>query len=129
MAGNQSKNPVIFGAVILSFAWNLVLLFGVVLDLDLVETRAAGGQFIQFPTEVRIAYLLQSVLVIYQIWIFKCLYYAESIRFKCLPRFFLTIGIIGILLNALSRSANERWNVIPGAIISWAFWYYGLKKN
>jgi len=35
------------------------------------------------------------------------------------------VGIIGILLNAASRSSNERWNIIPAAVITWAFWYYG----
>jgi hypothetical protein len=33
------------------------------------------------------------------------------------------------LANAASRSANERWNVIPAAIITWSFWYYGIKRE
>jgi hypothetical protein len=39
------------------------------------------------------------------------------------------MGILGILANAASRSANERWNVIPAAIITWSFWYYGIKRD
>ena len=123
------KNPLVFVVVLLSFAWNSFLVLGVVLDLDFVETRAAGGQFKEFPTEIRIVYLLQLLLVIYQLWIFKLIFNTESIRLKWLPKFFVVVGIIGILLNALSRSLNERWNVIPAAIITWAFWYYGVKKE
>ena len=123
------KNPLVFVVVLLSFAWNSFLVLGVVLDLDFVETRAAGGQFKEFPTEIRIVYLLQLLLVIYQLWIFKLIFNTESIRLKWLPKFFVVVGIIGILLNAVSRSLNERWNVIPAAIITWAFWYYGVKKE
>jgi hypothetical protein len=123
------KNQLVFVVVLLSFAWNSFLVLGVVLDLDFVETRAAGGQFKEFPTEIRIVYLLQLLLVIYQVWIFKLIFNTESIRLKWLPKFFVVVGIIGILLNAVSRSLNERWNVIPAAIITWAFWYYGVKKE
>jgi hypothetical protein len=48
---------------------------------------------------------------------------------KWLPNLFVIVGIIGILLNAASRSSNERWNIIPAAVITWAFWYYGVKKE
>ena len=123
------KNPLVFVVVLLSFAWNSFLVLGVVLDLDFVETRAAGGQFKEFPTEIRIVYLLQLLLVIYQVWIFKLIFNTESIRLKWLPKFFVVAGTIGILLNAVSRSLNERWNVLPAAIITWAFWYYGVKKE
>jgi hypothetical protein len=39
------------------------------------------------------------------------------------------LGVIGILANAASRSSNERWNVIPAAVITWAFWYYGVNRG
>lgn len=123
------KNPFLYGVVLLSFAWNLFLLVGVVLDLHFVETRAAGGQFTEFPAGVRVIYLLQSALVVYQAWIFRKIYYSESIRVKWLPKFFLFVGVLGILLNSASRSSNERWNVIPAAVITWAFWSYGVKKG
>jgi hypothetical protein len=53
----------------------------------------------------------------------------RKIRFEWLPRVFVVIGVLGVLVNAVSRSADERWNVIPGAIITWAFWYYGVKRE
>ncbi|MBU3693165.1 MAG: hypothetical protein FGM47_06590 [Candidatus Nanopelagicaceae bacterium] len=68
-------------------------------------------------------------LVVYQAWIFKLIVYKEPIRFTWIPRLFVIVGVIGVLLNAFSSSASERWNVIPAAIITWAFWYYGVKKE
>jgi len=129
MGLNLSKNLVVFGVVLLSFAWNLFLLIGVIFNLEFVQTRAAGGQFKDFPAGVRVIYLIQSALVIYQVWIFKQIFHAEPISMKWLPKLFVIVGIIGILLNAASRSSNERWNIIPAAVITWAFWYYGVKKE
>ena len=129
MGLNPSKNLLVFGVVLLSFAWNLFLLIGVIFNLEFVQTRAAGGQFTDFPAGVRVIYLIQSALVIYQVWIFKQIFHAEPISMKWLPKLFVIVGIIGILLNAASRSSNERWNIIPAAVITWAFWYYGVKKE
>jgi len=119
----------VFIAVLLSFAWNIFLLVGVILNIEFVHSRAAGGQFTDFPTSIRVVYILQLALVVYQVWIFKLIFNREPIRLKWLPKLFFIVGIIGILLNALSRSSNERWNVIPAIIITWAFWYYGVKKE
>jgi hypothetical protein len=124
-----SRNPVVLCAVVMSFAWNIFLLVGVILNISYVHTRAAGGQFTDFPAAIRVAYLLQLALVIFQAWIFKRIFQAEQIRFNWLPKLFVVVGIIGILLNTASRSSSERWNVIPAAVITWAFWFYGVKKK
>ena len=129
MKQKLSRNPIVFVIVLLSFAWNAFLLIGVVLNIGFVHTRAAGGQFIEFPTEIRVVYFLQLALVIYQVWIFKLIFHADPVRPNWIPKLFFTLGILGILLNAASRSSNERWNVIPAAIITWSFWYYGVKKE
>ena len=129
MRQNLSRNPLVFGAVLLSFAWNIFLLVGVILNNGFVHTRAAGGQFTDFPASIRVVYVLQLVLVVYQVWIFKQIFHTEPIRLKWLPRFFVIVGFLGILVNAASRSSNERWNVIPAAVITWAFWYFGVKKE
>jgi hypothetical protein len=129
MRQNLSRNPLVFGTVLLSFAWNILLLVGVILNLGFSHTRAAGGQFTDFPASIRVVYVLQLVLVVYQVWIFKQIFHTEPIRLKWLPKFFVIVGILGILANAASRSSNERWNVIPAAIITWSFWYYGVKKK
>ena len=129
MKQKLSRNPIDFVIVLLSFAWNAFLLIGVVLNLGFVHTRAAGGQFIEFPTEIRVVYFLQLALVIYQVWIFKLIFHSDSVKPNWIPKLFFTLGILGILANAASRSSNERWNVIPAAIITWSFWYYGVKKE
>ena len=129
MKQKLSRNPLVFAIVLLSFVWNVFLLAGVVLNLGFVHTRAAGGQFIEFPTEIRVVYFLQLALVIYQVWIFKLIFHSDSVKPNWIPKLFFTLGILGILANAASRSSNERWNVIPAAIITWSFWYYGIKKE
>ena len=129
MKQKLSRNPIVFVIVLLSFAWNAFLLIGVVLNIGFVHTRAAGGQFIEFPTEIRVVYFLQLALVIYQVWIFKLIFHSDPVKPNWIPKLFFTLGILGILLNVASRSSNERWNVIPAAIITWSFWYYGVKKE
>ena len=129
MKQKLSRNPLVFAIVLLSFVWNVFLLLGVVLNLGFVHTRAAGGQFTDFPTGIRIIYVLQLALVAYQVWIFKLIFHSDSVKPNWIPKLFFTLGILGILANTASRSANERWNVIPAAIITWSFWYYGIKKE
>jgi len=129
MEQKLSRKPAVFITVLACFAWNIALLIGVVLNGGFAHSRAAGGHYSNFPTSIRIAYLLQLALVIYQVWVFKVIFHAQSARPTWLPKFFFIVGILGTLVNAISRSANERWNVIPAAIITWAFWYYGIKKG
>ena len=129
MKQKLSRNPLVFAIVLLSFAWNVFLLIGVVLNLGFVHTRAAGGQFTDFPTGIRVAYVLQLALVAYQVWIFKLIFHSDPVKPNWIPKLFFTVGILGILANAASRSSNERWNVIPAAIITWSFWYYGIKRD
>ena len=129
MKQKLSRNPLVFAIVLLSFAWNVFLLIGVVLNLGFVQTRAAGGQFTDFPTGIRVAYVLQLALVTYQVWIFKLISHSDPVKPSWIPKLFFTLGILGILANAASRSSNERWNVIPAAIITGSFWYYGIKRE
>lgn len=125
----SGRNPIVFATVLFSFTWNAFLLIGVVLDLGFAHSRAAGGQFSQFPTEIRIVYFLQLALMVYQVWIFNRIFHSYPVKPNWIPKLFFILGILGVLLNAASRSANERWNVIPAAIITWSFWYYGVKKK
>ena len=129
MKQKLSRSPLLIAAVLLSFAWNAFLLIGVVLNLSFVHTRAAGGQFTDFPTGIRIIYVLQLALVAYQVWIFKLILHSDPVKPKWIPKLFFTLGILGIMANAASRSSNERWNVIPAVIITWSFWYYGIKRD
>jgi hypothetical protein len=115
-------NKVFFTAVFASFAWNLYLVGGVMLGASYALNRAAGGQFEVFPTYLRIAYCLNFALIAYQVVIFTRFHYGIDVRPKWMVRAFVILGALGILANAASRSADERWNVIPASIITYAFY-------
>jgi hypothetical protein len=122
------RNKTFVTAVFASFAWNLSLVGGVILGASYALDRAAGGQFEVFPTYLRIIYILNFVLVVYQVVIFTRFSYGMAIKPKWVVKVFVILGVLGILANAASRSANERWNVIPALIITFAF-YRILKSD
>lgn len=125
----MSKNRGAYAIVLLCFAWNIALLIGVVLNLGFAHSRAAGGQYLHFPVGIRVAYILQLALVLWQAWTVKLLFNSVTVKPVWLPKAFFIIGILGILLNAASRSSNERLNVIPAMVITWSFWQYGMRKS
>ena len=67
-------------------------------------------------------------LVAYQVVIFTRFSYGLAIKPNWIVKAFVFVGALGILANAASRSANERWNVIPALIITFAF-YRILKSD
>jgi len=90
--------------------------------------RAAGGQFEVFPPFIRIVYIVNLAVIFYQVFIFNRFVFNKPIKPQWIVKAFVTIGVLGILANAASRSANERWNVIPAGIITFAFYKMKLKK-
>ena len=102
----------------ISLAWNIYLVAGVILNQSYALTRAAGGQYSTFPTGIRIAYLLTFAILIYQILIF----FTQVKRPSWIYKVFFFLGIISTLMNAISRSSNERWNAIPAALIAYGFY-------
>ena len=108
--------------VFTSFAWNLYLVLGVILGASYALDRAAGGQFEYFPTSIRVIYVLNFSLVFYQMVIFIRNLRGQVVKPKWILKVFIILGILGILANATSRSVNERWNVIPALIITFAFY-------
>ena len=121
------RNKTFITAVFASFAWNLYLVAGVMLDASYALDRAAGGQFEIFPTYLRVVYILNFALILYQLVIFTRFSYGLAIKPKWIVKAFVILGVLGILANAASRSANERWNVIPALVITAAF--YGILKS
>ena len=115
-------------AVYASFAWNLYLVGGVMLGTSFALDRAAGGQFEVFPSYIRIIYILNFALIVYQVMIFGRYEYGLAIKPKWVVKAFVILGVLGILANAASRSVDERWNVIPAIIITFAF-YRILKSD
>ena len=111
-----------------SFAWNLYLVGGVMLGASYALDRAAGGQFEVFPSYIRVIYILNFALIAYQVVIFTRFSYGIAIKPRWIVKAFVILGALGILANGASRSVNERWNVIPALIITFAF-YRILKSD
>ena len=105
--------------------WNIYLVVGVILNQSYALTRAAGGQYSTFPTGIRIAYLLTLAILTYQGLIF----FTQVKRPTWIYTVFFFLGIASFLVNAISRSSDERWNAIPAAIIAFAFYREWVKRK
>lgn len=103
----------------LSLLWNFVLVAGVILNQNFALARAAGGQFDAFPAIIRIAYFINLMIVTYQALIF----FTDVKRPHWIYKIFLILGILSVVVNALSRSPLERWNAIPAAVIAFGFFH------
>lgn len=111
-------NRIFKAGLILAFAWNLYLVIGVIANQNYAVTRAAGGQFDSFPAGIRVAYLLNLAIVIYQalilLWDLK--------HPRLVTRILFILGSLSVLVNAFSQSPAERWNAIPAGLIAYAFY-------
>jgi hypothetical protein len=116
-------------SVFASFAWSLYLVIGVVLDADYALTRAAGGQFDSFPMYLRFLYLINLAVIVWQVAVFLRLVQNKVVKPNWTLRVFVIVGALGTLANGISRSANERWNVIPLLIMTLTFWNYQRKRK
>ena len=103
----------------LSLGWNIYLVAGVILNQSYALTRAAGGQYSTFPIGIRFAYLVTLAILIYQVLLF----FTQVKRPTWIYTVFFFLGIVSFLVNAISRSANERWNAVPAAVIAFGFYY------
>ena len=102
----------------LSLGWNIYFVAGVILNQSYALTRAAGGQYSTFPTGIRFAYLVTLAILIYQVFIF----FTDVKRPEWICKAFFFLGIASFIVNAISRSSNERWNAIPAAVIAYGFY-------
>jgi hypothetical protein len=105
-----------------SLVYNAMILFSVVLNLDWVRTRAAGGQFKSFPIGVRFVDFLMGVFMIF---LFGLLW---NHRIKPMdekgPMVARIIGytfFVSTFFQLISRSTDERWNAIPALILAVTF--------
>jgi hypothetical protein len=121
------RNKIFLAIVFASFIWNLFLVIGVVFGANYALDRAAGGQFEVFPMYIRVIYLINVALIVYQVIVFIRLLINLVIKPTWIVKAFMYLGVIGVVLNAISRSPLERWNVVPAAIITFAF--YRLKMS
>lgn len=116
-------------SVFASFTWILYLVMGVVLDADYALTRAAGGQFDSFPMYLRFLYLINLAVIVWQVSVFLQLIQNKVVKPDWTLRIFVIVGALGTLANGISRSAYERWNVIPLSITTLTFWNYHRKRK
>ena len=119
----------LIAAAIFSLLYNFVILLAVSLNLEWVRTRAAGGQYETFPAGIRIVYFLMSSFMgtlIFWLWDHRNQVLDNPSR--RLARIFSYTFIISTALQLVSRSADERWNAIPAAILAITFWVLS-KRN
>ena len=106
----------------LSILWGILINVAVVLNLSFALPIAAGGQYENFPAGIRFVYFFQMLWLVYQLRVFNRLSDGKTVRPKWIVKVFIALGIIGFFLNAFSVSPAEKWNAVPLAIITYAFW-------
>ena len=107
---------------IVSLLYNIVILTSVTLNLDWVRTRAAGGQFKEFPIGVRFLDFLMAVFMVFLIGMLWN--HREKPMDPKGPTVTRIVGytfFLSIFFQLISRSADERWNAIPAAILAVTF--------
>ena len=107
---------------IISLVYNVAILISVTLDLRWVRTRAAGGQYKDFPIGIRLTYLLMAFFMIFLIgMIWNHRENPIGTKGPVVTRIVGYIFILSTIAQLISRSANERWNAIPALIIALTF--------
>lgn len=114
----------------LSLFYNTLILFLVSLNSQWVTTRAAGGQFETFPVVIRVLYLLMAFLMIsLMLWLWKNRTGILTERNLRLCSFLKFSFAISTFMQLISRSADERLNAIPAAILTLTFWQLSKSKS
>ncbi|TRZ55936.1 MAG: hypothetical protein D4S00_06050 [Streptomycetaceae bacterium] len=116
------RNKIFVTAVFASFAWNLYLVGGVMLNASYALDRDGSPNLEVFPIYIRIIYILYFALIVYQVVIFTRFSYGIAIKSKWTVKAFVILGVLGIFDNAVRRTTIDRWNVIPALIITFAFY-------
>lgn len=108
-------------AVLAASAWSLVLVASAVFNAHWVLTRVSGGQFESLPIGLRISNLGFTVLIAWvmllawRLWKFGGARSASDMRWS---KIIVVLFAVSTLINMISRSADERLNAIPAAIIA-----------
>ena len=116
------KRSILIGLAQLSLLANSLILISVTLNLEWVRTRAAGGQFSDFPLLIRAIYFVMFVLIItLMIWLWDNSNNQLSSGGIRLSKFLAVIFSISTVFQLISRSPDERWNAIPAIILAITF--------
>lgn len=113
----------------ISIGWGIFLNVSVVLGLQFVLSMAAGGNFVVIPTAIRVVYFFQTLLLVFQLYIYWKSAKGNKVKPIWILLLFAVLDVVGIFMNAFSTSANERWNAIPLAIGAYAFWIQYKKQR
>jgi hypothetical protein len=107
---------------------DFVMVLSVTLNLAWVRSYAAGGQYTTFPGSVRFMYVFQVGFVLAVAWfLWKVKDGLESQSDSNFALAVICIYAISAVSQLFSKSAHERLNFIPAAIIMWGF--YSLRKG
>lgn len=105
----------------IALALNIAILVSVSLDLDWVRTRAAGGQFDEFPVAIRIIYLAMAIGTLLLMRFLGILYGEPTNRQRNVAKWLGLLFLLSTFTQLISRSPDERLNAIPAVIIAYAF--------
>lgn len=115
------KKKILLGAALISLAWNFYLTAAVALNVLSVASRVAGGQLHSFSAALRFTYGVQALVVLFQLFFMVQLYKRSGVWSKTsylLARIFLILSALSAVVNLVSHSSTERWNVVPAVIIA-----------
>ncbi len=120
--------PILKLSAQIGLLFNAALLTSVSLNLDWAKTRAAGGQFDNFPIAVRVVYLFMAIAMVYLVsFINNFERQPISIKRRKLARIFGYLFSLSTLMQLISRSSDERWNAMPAFILAVTF--FALHKR
>lgn len=106
----------------LGLTYNLIILLGVVANQSWAHSRAAGGQYTDFPIVIRIVYLFMAIgTVILFLFLRKLVGVSNSPRDLKIARFLGWLFFASTVLQLVSTSSQERWNAIAAATIAVTF--------
>lgn len=102
-----------------SLIFNIVILVLVVLNNDWVKTRAAGGQFVDFPPAIRFVYFIMALLTIsLLVWLWRLKNKTLNNSQQKFAKYVSYLFFVSTVFQLISRSPNERWNAIPAIVIA-----------
>lgn len=107
---------------LISLIYNAAILFSVTLNLDWVRTRAAGGQYQNFPIGIRFVDFLMGIFMLFLIsmlWTHRDK--AMDAKGPSVTRIIGYTFFVSMFFQIASKSADERWNAIPAAILAVTF--------
>jgi hypothetical protein len=106
----------------LALIYNVIILMGVVSNQSWAHSRAAGGQYTDFPVMIRFIYFFMAigtaVLIFYLRKLVNVPASRQDIKFT---RYLGWLFVVSTILQLISRSPQEQWNGIPAAIIAMTF--------